>query len=228
MQPPFFVKRVSAVKKRIPKKLRTQIKSVYNAYTIKGGRVAARTGGQGGSLSEHNYKHNEKLSLKTDHYLTDQAAGTEGKYRYGITKTTDTGCEIIAVYNLLLREGIRCDFRDLIRRFDSGKRGRVLFGLFGTSIRGMQDYLRKAGISVRMIPGSKLSEMDQAEAGILSFWWSESSFRIHTVMIEKNAGGGITAYNYDPWHRIYQISARSVSDLIRRQHIRPIAFLAVK
>ena len=69
MQPPFFVKRVFAVKKRIPKKLRTQIKSVYNAYTIKGGRVAARTGGQGGSLSEHNYKHNENNTDTTQTHL---------------------------------------------------------------------------------------------------------------------------------------------------------------
>jgi hypothetical protein len=90
----------------------------------------------------------------------------------------------------------------------------------------MQKVLQKEGVPVRCLSGDQIEEMDRAHAGILSFWWSESSFHIHSVMIEKDPGSGmITAYNFDPWHGIYQLSDRSVSSMIRHRGIRPIAFL---
>ena len=106
---------------------------------------------------------------------------------------------------------------------------KVLLGLFGTSIRGMRAVLEREGVPVRILRGSDLKQMDQARAGILTFWWSETSMRIHTVMIEQDARTHrITAYNYDPWHGIYRLKAASVSELVRHRGIRPIAFLEAK
>lgn len=167
--------------------------------------------------------------VPADGYLVDQAAGPEGRYRYGITRTAQTGCEIIAVYNLLRKYGKQVAFGELVRRFDRRGGGRVFLGLFGSSVYGMQKQLNRAGLPVKCIPGDQTHEMDRAEAGILTFWWSEKSLRIHTVMIEKTGSGRrVTAYNYMPWKGASRITDSSVSELIKRRRIQPIAFLAVE
>ena len=210
------------------KLLKEQLKKGYTSYMIRTGKAAAAAS-RVPLLRERNRRLNDRLHIGSSGYLTDQAAGTEGRYRYGVTKMADTGCEIIAVYNLLVRAGREKEFGKLVGEFESMRGSKVLLGLFGTSIRGMRAVLEREGVPVRILRGSDLKQMDQARAGILTFWWSETSMRIHTVMIEQDARTHrITAYNYDPWHGIYRLKAASVSELVRHRGIRPIAFLEAK
>ena len=207
-------------------RLKTYIKRRYADYLLRAGRTP---GLRSVRFDRKRDSSGRKGPPVPAGYLVNQASGPEGRYRYGVTRTAHTGCEIIAVYNLLYRCGIRRDYGELVRQFDRRRAGRVLLGLFGTTVCGMRQQLERSGVSVRCIPGDQTEEMDHAGAGILSFWWSESSLRIHTVMIEKDQRSGrVIAYNFEPWSGACRVSDRSVSALVRHRGIRPIAFLAVK
>lgn len=213
------------------KTIKQRIKGVYADYISRlRGHAGLGLPGADGLLRARNARINQEILMTKDGYLIDQAAGTEGTFRYGITRTADTGCEIIAVYNLLLKCGKKPDMQKLLKKFESGSRGRIAYGKLGTSIWGMVSCLKEYGIAVRDVREQEVFDaaLTSSGAGILTFWWSSGSWRIHTVMVEKNPKGkGITVYNYDPWHGRGRVSAPSLDVLIRREGLQPIAFLPV-
>ena len=115
-------------------------------------------------VSISNREHNKRLHVPTtgDGYIDWQEQmkgflyGSQSDY---LSETLLGGsplnasvnsCELIAVYNVLAYFGLKRPFSDLI--FDFEEKGASLYGYFGTSLKEVEVYLKKAGLDVSGIP----------------------------------------------------------------------------
>lgn len=129
-------------------------------------------------------------------YIEDQ--NNYPDIKYGKKTISFSGCEIIAVYNVIqeIFTEKRYDFAKLIEEFE--KDGCVLSGKFGTAPIAMADFFKRRGYATEV--SIKEKDYKQLEndydSFILTMYNDKHDIRkeIHTVSISKN-GGKYIAHN---------------------------------
>lgn len=123
-------------------------------------------------------------------YLDDQEACEA--IRYGRRDTLDyNGCEVIALYNLLIALGKPADLPELIAHFE--KRGIAWGGAYGTSPRAILKFLRKRGFHYELLLREKANDEhlvameDRFEAFIFVTYNDPNNLDeyVHTMCITK-------------------------------------------
>ncbi|MDD6347926.1 MAG: Gx transporter family protein [Lachnospiraceae bacterium] len=152
--------------------------------------------------NDENYVNHEAAIRDSGGYIEDQLA--YGDMTYGRTTVAKTGCEIIAVFNVLTYLTRRTEdvsagvpsLPALIAAFEED--GMAAGGHFGTAPSALADYLEKAGFAVSMT--TTVPDFDRAAADcgamLLTFYNDRSDIRqeIHTVAVTREPDG-LTAHN---------------------------------
>ncbi len=118
-----------------------------------------------------------------------------GEFRFGASKVSKVGCEVISVYNALRYLGKAQPFADVL---NAAYPYRWLFGLFGMSPRAVGRLLRFFSCAF-----SRLTKRADIERGfsagnlfILCQWNTKTVFGgIHTYMIVKGTDGRLRPLN---------------------------------
>lgn len=122
---------------------------------------------------------------------------------YGAWKIGNNGCEAIAVYNALLSIGVSASFQEVTAALEEN--GLLFNGFGGTNLASVVKYLRKNGLSPKVLRRHSSLAYDDAfsnvECAILSFWTGKSLKRkdgswntLHTVAV-RHCPQGIEVYN---------------------------------
>lgn len=162
-------------------------------------RIMALFGFSRKSVRKSNYEHNiETLSADNsplkEGFIENQPAWTA--VRFGKTDMAFAGCEIMAVYNVLLalgKEGGAAVMAKLISYFE--RRGAALQGRIGTSPAALAKYLMSQGIRARVV--WKEEELDSsAKATIVTMYnnYHDLYDQIHTVAYNHD-GADIVSHN---------------------------------
>lgn len=150
-------------------------------------------------LEKMNYQVNRTIRLG-EGTVNGQGVGPVSRMRYGLFPMSFNGCEMIALYNLLLLEEIgEPNLADIA--LEMYPRSSVLMGLFGSNPYALRPYFKRRNIKcLRIIPRDKFfKKLDDAKYGVISFWNAKHPFKgIHTVCVEKIENG----------YRIYNRSNR--------------------
>lgn len=146
-------------------------------------------------IEKINYKHNKSIALP-DGTINGQGMGEISKLYYGIMPMSWNGCEIIAVYNLLLISG-----HDIIPMADIAKEiypyGSICWGFFGSDPNRLIKFFRSHDITVHHTRDfSAFKSIFKGQRyGIVAFWnGRRMASSLHTVCIE-NRDGKIIVYN---------------------------------
>lgn len=146
-------------------------------------------------LEKRNYEVNKSIDLG-DGIINGQGCGQVSKMRYGLFPMSYNGCEMIAIYNLMLLEGFGQQNLAEICLEMYPKSG-VLWGVFGSDTFKLHKYFDKRGIeTLRFLKrDSFFEQLAESRYGIITFWNALNPFKgIHTVCVE-NFGEGIRVYN---------------------------------
>ena len=119
----------------------------------------------------------------------------QGNYKdmtYGLLPLSDNGCELIAIYNALydLTKKNDIDFPLIIDMHE--KDGILLSGLFGTSMRAIEEYFVKNGFKTRSSSKKENYENIAKESDVLILTMYNNIYditaQIHTIAITKANG----------------------------------------
>ena len=148
-------------------------------------------------------KLNRKRNLPTEvgnGIINGQGLGYVAEMRYGLFPMSYNGCEMIAIYNLLLLEGRQgVALTDICT--DMYKTACVFCGLLGSNVYVLDKYFTRCGMPVlKTFSRDRFFDMlNVCKYGIISFWNANDPFKgVHTVCIEKTENG----------YRIYNRSNR--------------------
>ena len=145
--------------------------------------------------AKKNYEHNKWLIDSTEYILRQKDKIFE-KYKYGYSHVKRSGCEAIAVYNVLHHFGRDVSFEDVVYEFQANGTF-VLGGFFGANSFSIGRILDVYSLKYEEIG---LEEMTANGMYVLSFWWPDQLI-IHTAAVE-NVNGEYTIYNYDGYYPI--------------------------
>ena len=136
------------------------------------------------SLAEKNRLHNKNFITKG--FIYSQRHRDIAEMRFGLKPMWYNGCGIIAVYNALLLLGFQEDFRQITEYFE--RKGKMLWGLFGTKPWSIVRYFKKRGFGLRFC------RPKTAENGvyIIAVWNKRPG--MHYMAIKKQVYG-IQVYN---------------------------------
>ena len=137
-------------------------------------------------LEKINYNKNSKTE-RFGEIINGQGLGYVAQMRYGLFPMSYNGCEMIAIYNLLLLEGRKNNTLTGICR-EMYKTACVFSGLLGSNVYVLDKYFSRHGMPVlkTLSRDSFFETLSHCKYGILSFWNSNSPFDgVHTVCIEK-------------------------------------------
>ncbi|MBQ4245158.1 MAG: hypothetical protein II702_09610 [Clostridia bacterium] len=146
-------------------------------------------------LEKRNFKVNKTIDLGRG-TVNGQGCGPVSKMRYGLFPMSYNGCEMIAIYNFLLLEGMENPGLAEIAREMYPKSG-VLLGVFGSNPYLLHKYFDKRHIFIdRFFNLDKFFDhLRYSKYGIISFWNAHHPFKgLHTVCVEKT-DEGIIVYN---------------------------------
>ena len=119
----------------------------------------------------------------------------QGNYKdmvYGLMKFSGNGCELISIYNALyeLTKQEDIDLPGIIEMHE--KDGMVLQGLFGTSMKAIEEYFMKNGFKTRSSSKKENYENIAKESDVLILTIynniDDITDQVHTVCITKKAG----------------------------------------
>lgn len=143
-------------------------------------------------LAKINYKVNSKIRIAPEP-INGQGVGEISKCRYGLFPASFNGCEMIAIYNLLLLKGYKGhSFADIC--LEMYPKTWALWGLLGSDVYRLHKYFTKRNIKTKRYfafsQNECFEEIDKNGAGIISFWNAKNPFKgIHTVCVEKTENG---------------------------------------
>jgi hypothetical protein len=153
----------------------------------------------------HNIDEISKINCRLipDRFIENQAqldnlAFGNGKH----TNMSYSGCEIIAVYNVLLSLNVDVsgDFiANLISYFE--KKGSILCGEFGTSPKALYKYFKRNKYKALITYSTntqKINAIGQTHDTFIATFYNDKfdiNKMIHTVCITKNENGSFTAHN---------------------------------
>ena len=118
--------------------------------------------------------------------------GNYGDMNYGVLPLSQNGCELIAIYNALyiLTKKEDIDFPLIIDMHE--KDGILLNGLFGTSMRAIQEYFVKNGFKTHSSSKNEDYEKIANESDVLILTMYNNRYditaEIHTIAITKANG----------------------------------------
>lgn len=119
----------------------------------------------------------------------------QGNYKdmsYGLLSLSANGCELIAIYNALyeLTQNENIDFPFIIDKHE--RDGMILSGLFGTSVKAIQEYFDKDGFKTLSSSKKENYENIANKSDVLIFTMynnaEDITDQIHTVCITKKNG----------------------------------------
>ena len=149
---------------------------------------------------------------------------------YGAYTVGYCGCEVIAVYNVLLTLGRPRPFAEVAAALEG--RGLLCNGLGGTHLGAAVDYLRAAGCRVKALGARSAASYDAAFDGarsaLLAFWTGRTLRRpdrqwnmLHTVALAHAPEGGVLVYNADTASSA-PVRAPSVTAFLQRGDYLPV------
>lgn len=134
----------------------------------------------------------------TDEYIFDQEETHAAEYRFGYFGFAERGCEVAAVYNLLVYKNQGKPLSEVIYDFENwGIEFSVAWGYWGSNPRQIYVALKKYGIGYLAYSSGQadysakdvfLKRVDPSPSGtafITSFWNSPLTDGIHTIFVIK-------------------------------------------
>ncbi len=214
-------------------KIRRSLRARYAAMMLKKALYGDEDGARGQCCSPAVTAERADASRRPD-YIDDQTSSGIASFRLGALRADRNACEVIALYNALAREGKDPDLGGLMRHFSRLRHGAVLFGLFGVAPWALERYLVRSGVPARLYPyeafrgGGTDALLSRLGCGcaILTFWWSESSWHIHTVMAER-LNDCFVVHNFDPWRGRDTVRVSSLDALAGEYGMDMISLIAV-
>ncbi len=151
--------------------------------------------------AKKNYEVNKNRSFPSGEYITDQWDDSVADYDFGFAKFKDVGCEVVAVYNLMISLGRPERLEDVIYDFERWAiEFSVGWGHLGSNPREIYRYLRKKNIEYRRYTKLQyekfcfMSDRGGPEKDfIFSRWNTPITDGLHTFYVEKD--GEYLAYN---------------------------------
>ncbi len=141
---------------------------------------------------------------------------------YGISHLSFNGCELIALYNVLLEFNKKTKLSDIIRTFENNN-GIWMNGFFGTKPQYLGAYLRKKGLNTKSYYLTKSIDkvVKKGRVFIVVYAKKVKNAGIHTVMVIGKKSGKIDVYNlYNNSSESY--SFNSISALVSQKGIKMI------
>ncbi len=151
-------------------------------------------------IEKFNYRVNKGIDLG-DGPVNGQGCGEVSKMRYGLFPMSYNGCEIIAIYNLLLLENRKSFSLAEIAR-EMYPVAWAFWGIFGSNVYVVDKFFNRHGIPCEktLSLDKFVDELGKRKYGILSMWNAHHPFDgVHTVCVEKVTGG----------YRVYNRSNRN-------------------
>jgi hypothetical protein len=145
-------------------------------------------------LSTKNFEHNMQIPLP-EGLINGQALGAVSAMKYGRSTVSYSGCECIAVYNMLLLNGIRKPFPEIVRYME---RYRMLLGFWGTDFLALGRCLRHFGLRTRrMFRKKRIAAALRPDCPALAVYWTKRRFAssVHTVCVVPDGSGILTVMN---------------------------------
>lgn len=160
-----------------------------------------------------NYSYNtQHETLPLGQYIENQHDGSVAGYKFGFTTFGGVGCEVAAVYNLMISLGRPERLSETIYKFEKWAiEFSVAWGNFGSNPRDIYRYLRKEKISYKRYTTSRYSSFCSTADGmsdgnfIFSRWNTPITRGLHTFYVEKN--GDYLAYNNNDVLRATEMDA---------------------
>ncbi|SKB55543.1 hypothetical protein SAMN06296386_102101 [Lachnospiraceae bacterium] len=164
------------------------------------------------SIIDENLRINErsfKNHVLKDGYIEDQEKYTD--MRYGTQTVQYSGCQVIAVFNLLRAIGRSIPFTELLSIFE--KDGVLFGGEFGTSPKAAAEFFTRIGLGVETsFNEEQFSEIaERSKAMILTAYndCTDIMKMAHTICVTKSKDG------YRPHNSVKSRDYESIIDLIR-------------
>ena len=167
--------------------------------------------------------------------LNGQAVPPLAALPYGAWRMEKNGCEVIAVYNALLALDMPRPFFEVADALE--EKGLLFNGFGGTALGAVEDYLRKSGVSVRVLRGKDAAAYDaaleNADCAVLSFWTGAALRErdgtwntLHTVFVRKTAAG--TEIRNDGGHCAAPRRIASVGQYLSANGAAPVCFMLLR
>lgn len=155
--------------------------------------------------AKKNYEANKNRNFSSEEYITNQLDTSVANYDFGFTKFGEVGCEVVAVYNLMMSLGRPERLEDVIYDFERWAiEFSVGWGHLGSNPREIYRYLRKKNIEYRRytkLQYEKFCSMSENEGDkkdfIFSRWNTPITEGLHTFYVEKRDGTFYSMNNYD-------------------------------
>ena len=137
------------------------------------------------------------INCQSEKYIKDM--------RYGLAKVKNVGCEIIAIYNLLILIKKPQMFTNIINEFELNNMyygGTAASGHLGTDPDDLYKYFKAHGIKYSKTNkfDNLKNQLSKNKSGkfIVGFWTrGRYTSTIHTVCVKKNSNSNyVTVYNY--------------------------------
>ena len=144
----------------------------------------------------------------------------QGNYKdmyYGLLELSKNGCELIAIYNALyeITKKDDIDFPAIVDKHE--KDGMILSGLFGTSMKSIEDYFKKNGFktasSWKKEDYEKIAK--ESDVLILTIYNNKDDIldQVHTVCITKKNG---KLYVHNNGANSASVAYDSITDVLKR------------
>lgn len=167
-------------------------------------------------LELKNFEINKNIQLG-EGTINGQGCGPVSRMRYGLCPMSFNGCEMIALYNMLLLKGMdNPGLAAIAKEMYPGSH--VLMGIFGSNPYGIHTYFEKRGILIyRFDTRDRFFEaLENGKVGVISFWNADTPFKgIHTVCVER-IQDGYRIYNRSNKKEV-PVDYKTVDEVVSKQ-----------
>lgn len=135
----------------------------------------------------------------SDELMNGQSLGAVSGMKFGLGTIGKCGCEVIAVYNMLLLSGMPQPFPKVAACM---RKYAMLFGLWGTNPFVLGRCMRKFGLEPKKLrrPDDVRRALEAGNRCIYVYWTKRRLFSaIHTVCMERKQG---RLYVYNAYNRV--------------------------
>ncbi len=166
-------------------------------------------------LPKKNYKYNREIPL-SEGPINGQGLGAVSGMKFGLSKMSRSGCEVIAVYNALLLHHKPADFLKIARYME---RFRMLMGFWGTNYLALGHCLRRYGLPAKRVHHPKdVAEALHAGRDVMFVYWCGKRLRssVHTIILRAE---GETLCVYNAYNRYGKIYRASFEEYLEKRHM---------
>ena len=167
--------------------------------------------------------------------ICGQELGPAAALPFGRKTLSYCGCEVIAVYNVLLALGEPRPLAEITDYFEGT--GIILNGSGGTHVEAIPRFFRSCGCAAEPLYASRAREYDAAFAGapaaVFSFWNARTLracgrwVGVHTVCVTHAPSGGVLVQNVHG-RAVRPVQYRSIADYAESCGLLPIVLIPVR